>query len=154
MDVAAVLDPPLKPCTMRYKRIKAVLGAYISFCSYVAQDFENFLQTFQANELMIHMLCPEICKWLTNLMSKFIRKNILSQNSQENVGIDVLKVENHKSKKNVEIGVKARLILGDPNLASSENEDAFRKSCLKFYSAATKYLQEHLPLNVSVIRHA
>ena len=82
-----------------------------------------------------------------------IRKNILSQNSQENVGIDVLKVENHKSKKIVEIGVKARHILGDPNLVSSENQGAFRKSCLKFYSIATKYLQEHLPLNLSVIRH-
>ena len=76
------------------------------------------------------------------------------QNSQGNVGIDILKVDNHKSKKNVEIGVKARLILGDPNLVSSENQDAFRKTCLKFYSIATKYLQEYLSFNVSVIRHA
>ena len=50
----------------------------------------------------------EICKLVTNLMSKFIRKKVLPQNSQGNVSIDVLKVENHKSKKNVEIGVKAR----------------------------------------------
>ena len=121
------------------------------FVHFVAQDSENFLQAFQANEPMILMLYPKICKLLTNLMS--IRKNILSQNSQENVGIDVLKVENHKSKKIVEIGVKTRHILGDPNLVSSENQGAFRKSCLKFYSIATKYLQEHLPLNLSVIRH-
>ena len=159
LDVATVLDPPLEPCTMRNKGIKAALEntttpAYISFCSYVAQDFENFLQTFQANEPMIHMLYPEICRLFTNRMSKFIRKNILSQNSQENVGIDLLKVENQKSKKNVENGVKTRLILGDSNLVSSENQDAFRKSSLKFYSTATKYLQEHLPLNVSVIPHA
>lgn len=65
---------------MRYKRIKAALGntatqAYISFCSHVAQDFENFLQTFQANEPMIHMLYPKL---LTNLMSKFIPKNVFS----------------------------------------------------------------------------
>ena len=65
--------------TMRYKRIKAALKnrttqAYISFCSYVAQYFENFLRKFQANEPMIHMFYPEICKLLTNLMSKFIRK--------------------------------------------------------------------------------
>ena len=58
------------------------------------------------------------------------------QNSCENVGIDVLKVKNHKCKKNVENGVKARLILEDPSLVSSENQDAFRKSCLKFYSMA------------------
>ena len=65
---------------MRYKRIKAALGntatqAYISFCSHVAQDFENFLQTFQANEPMIHMFYPKL---LTNLMSKFIPKNVFS----------------------------------------------------------------------------
>ena len=63
-------------------------------------------------------------------------------------------MENHNSKKNVEVGVRARLILGDPNLVSRENQDVFRKSCLKFYSTATKYLQEHLPLNVSDIRNA
>ena len=69
-------------------------------------------------------------------MSKFILKNILSQSSQENVAIDVLRVENHKSKKNVEVGVKARPTLGDPNLASSANQYAFRKNCFKFYSTA------------------
>ena len=112
--------------TMQCKRIKAALEntttqGYISFCSYVAQDFENFLQTFQVNEPMIHMLYPEICKLLTNLMSKFVRKNILFQSAHENICIDVLKVENHKSKKNVVIGVKARPFLGDPSLVSSEN---------------------------------
>ena len=76
------------------------------------------------------------------------------QSSQENVSIDFLKEDYDKSKKNVEIGVKVRLILGDPNLVSSGNQDAFRKSCLKFYSIATKYLKEHLPLNVPVICHA
>ena len=50
---------------MQYKRIKAALEstaaqAYVSFSLYVAQDFEKFLQTFQANESMIQMLYPEI----------------------------------------------------------------------------------------------
>ena len=66
------------------------------------------------------------------------------------LAFDVLKVENHKSEKNVETGVKARHILGDPNLVLSENQDAFRKSCLKFYSTVTKYLQEHLSLKVGL----
>ena len=64
---------------MQCKRVKAALEktttpAYISFCSYIAQDFENFLQTFQASEPIIHMLYSEICILLTNLMSKFIQK--------------------------------------------------------------------------------
>ena len=48
-------------------------------------------------------------------------------------------MENHKLKKIYEeIGVKARLIPGDPNLVLSENQNAFRKRCLKF--STTKYL--------------
>ena len=62
-------------------------------------------------------------------------------------------MENHKfKKKKKEIGVKARLIPGEPNLVSSENQNAFRKRCFKF-STTTKYLYEHLLLNVSVIRN-
>ena len=55
--------------------------------------------------------------------------------------------------KNLKRKVKARFNLGDLNLVPSENQDAFRES-LKFYSTAKKYLQEHSPLNVSLIRHA
>ena len=56
-----ILPTIQKNTKKRYKRIKAALEntttqVYISFSSYVAQDFENFLQTFQANEPMIHML--------------------------------------------------------------------------------------------------
>ena len=64
-----------------------------------------------------------------------------------------MKVENYKSQKNKEIRVKARLILGDSNFVSSENQDDFRKICFKFYSIATKYLQEHLALNLSFSHH-
>ena len=121
--------------------------AYISFCSYVAQGFENFFQTFHANEMfyMLHDL-HEICKLVTNLMSKFIRRNVLSQNSQGNVGIDVLNVENHKSKKIVEIGVKARLLIGEPNLVSRENQDAFTKSVRNFIQQQQNICRDICPL--------
>ena len=62
----------------------------------------------------------EICKLVTNLMSKFIRKKVLPQNSQENVSINVLKVENHKSKKNVEIGVKQDFFLENQTLSQEK----------------------------------
>ena len=88
----------------------------------------------------------EICKLVTNLMSKFIRKKVLPQNSQENVSINVLKVENHKSKKNVEIGVKARLLLGEPNLVSRENQDALTKSVPNFIQQQQNICSDICPL--------
>ena len=88
----------------------------------------------------------KICKLVTNLMSKFIRKKVLAQNSQENVSINVLKVENHKSKKNVEIGVKARLLLGEPNLVSRENQDALTKSVPNFIQQQQNICSDICPL--------
>ena len=80
---------------MGYKRTNVALEntttqVYISFRSYLAQNFENFLQIFQANRPIIHMSYPEIYEYVTYLMNKFMQKNILSQNPQENVAIYVL----------------------------------------------------------------
>ena len=80
---------------MGYKRTNVALEntttqVYISFRSYLAQNFENFLQIFQANRPIIHMSDPEIYEYVTYLMNKFMQKNILSQNPQENVAIYVL----------------------------------------------------------------
>ena len=45
---------------------------------------------------MIHLRYPEMCKFLTGLLQKFIWKKILSADDSENVSIDVMKKENHK----------------------------------------------------------
>lgn len=75
---------------------------------FVPELFERFLKTFQANEPMIYRHYSEIFELLSNLMSEFIQKRKkISQNPQENIETDVLKMENYQSKEIVEIGVKA-----------------------------------------------
>ena len=69
---------------------------YIAFAAFVSQEFELLLIPFQSSEPMIHLLFPEMCKFLTGLLQKFIRKKILSADDSENVSIDVTKKENHK----------------------------------------------------------
>ena len=62
---------------------------------------------------MIHLLYPEMCKFLTGLLQKFIRKKILFANDSENVSIDVTKKENNKKFQLIDIGTKTRLLLTD-----------------------------------------
>ena len=68
----------IKP-TERYKRIENALKdplpeGYIALCAFSAGGFELFLLTFQSDEPKIHILYPAMCKLLSSLMNKFIRK--------------------------------------------------------------------------------
>ena len=54
-----------------------------------------------------------MCKFLTGLLQKFIRKKILFANDSENVSIDVTKKENNKKFQLIDIGTKTRLLLTD-----------------------------------------
>ena len=81
--------------TSKYKRIKTALESvitepYIAFCAFTTQDFETFLVPFQNNQPMIHILYPAMYKLVSDIMSKFIKKNT-----------------NHKSLKYIDIGVTA-----------------------------------------------
>ena len=69
--------------TSRYKRIKTELKSaltepYIAFCAFTTQDFEAFLVPFQNNQPMIHILYPATCELVSDIMSKFIKKKVLS----------------------------------------------------------------------------
>ena len=37
---------------------------------------------------------------------------------------------------------------------ADEKQQKFRSDCLKFYVTSTKYLLDHIPLHVSVIKHS
>ena len=127
---------------------------YIAFAAFVSQEFELLLIPFQSSEPMIHLLFPEMCKFLTGLLQKFIRKKILSADDSENVSIDVTKKENHKKLQLIEIGTKPQLLLTDSAFFTDEKSTSFRPSCLSFYVNAVNYLQELLPSNVLTLKYA
>ena len=139
--------------TQRYVRIKAALEeplteAYLSFCAFVAHDFELFLLPFQTKELMIHLLYPSMCK----LLSKCLKKKVLSNESCAN--IELSKKENLKFVNLIDIGTKAKVMFADSNFFPDEKQTKFRKDCLQFYMTAINYLQEKLPFNVPILKHA
>ena len=64
--------------TQRHVRIKGALEeslteVYVSFCAFVALDFESFLFPLQTKEPMIRLLYPSVCKLLSDLLSKCIK---------------------------------------------------------------------------------
>ena len=105
--------------TERYKRIKEVLGnetsvPYIAFIAFIANDFKIFLKTFQSMKSRIHIVCPEISKLVTPLMSKFIKSKLLRDDSNNAKSVSNLLTLNVKDTKNckplklIDIGVKAK----------------------------------------------
>ena len=145
--------------TQRYIRIKTALTeplteAYISFVAFVAHDFESFLLPFQSGEPMIHLLHPAMCKLLHSLQSKFIRKKFLPDDTNDCIAIDVNKKENIKYLHLIDIGTKAKVMFSDSTFFPEDKQTKFRKDCLQFYVTSVQYLQEKLPFNVQLLKHA
>ena len=146
--------------TSRYKRIKATLESgltepYIAFCAFTSQDFEAFLVPFQNNQPMIHILYPAMCKPVSGVMRKFIKKRILLTYYVENIPIDVTKGTNHKSLKYIDIGAKAKSYSMRHYLSNDDEKHfKFYNECLNFYAKCTVYLQNHFVFKVSILKYA
>ena len=152
---------------MRYQRIKEALESELTqpclaFVAFAAQDFESFLIEFQSNEPLIHMLYPKMGNLLLKLMTKFISKANVYDDADgmrtpkpvsDLTKVDVSLKSVQLSTKNIDIGTKAKLLLLESNLSVAE-KSTFRHNCLKFYAVAVSYLQDKLPFNVSLIKHA
>ena len=100
----------------QYVCIKAALEellieAYLSFCTFVAHDFESFLLPFQTKEPMIHLLYPSVCKLLSDYQSKCLQEKVLSNESCKN--IDLSKKENLKPLNLIGIGTKAKVMFAE-----------------------------------------
>ena len=98
--------------THRFKRICAALQdplteAYTSFCVYATTEFEDFLLQFQSDVPKIHSLYSSMCKLVSNLLQKFIRKKLQSGVDFENLLVDIFLNKNRKAFQFVDTGTKA-----------------------------------------------
>jgi hypothetical protein len=144
--------------TQRYLRIKTALSdniteAYVSFVAFVAHDFQEFLVPFQSTEPMIHLLCPSLCKLMSTLQRKFVKKSKLSDDITKNVYINVSEDRNIKPISHIDVGTKAKILLSGNTIMASDKEKKFRQDCLNFFVTAVQYLQSNLPY-VSLLQHA
>ena len=144
--------------TDRYKRICKYLNdplveAALSFCGYIANDFEEFLKPFQSNEPKIHLMYPAMCQLVVNIMHKFVSRKVLSGDAAKNIAIDVEKAKNLKPVKLIDVGTKGKQLLSDPTFSKAD-QTKFRNGCMNFYKKSTKYLVDHLPLNRPILQYA
>ena len=119
----------------QYVHMKAALEeqlieAFLSFCTFVAHDFESFLLPFQNKEPMIHLLYPSMCKLLSDCQSKCLKEEVLSNKSCKNT--DLSKKENLKPLNLMHIGTKAKVMFADSNFFPAEKQTKFHNDCLEF----------------------
>ena len=67
--------------------------------------------------------------------------------------IDVSRKSSCKKASLIDIGTKAKLLFSG-NLIPAENEEQFRKNCLKCFKVSVEYLLSHLPHNNKLIQYA
>ena len=93
-----------------------VTEVYTSFCACSTTEFEDCLLQFQSDEPRIHLLHFSMCKLISNLQQKFIRKKLLSGVDSKNLLVDNHIKENSKALQFVDIGTKAKSILNKQTL--------------------------------------
>ena len=149
----------------RYKRIIGFLKdptskAGLCFIAFVSCDFEDYLTRMQTNEPMIHCMYEMMSSLLFNLMKKFVVYSEITTKVDGVItakqGSDLISVNISKHTKKldaIDIGTKAKSILNDFSI-NSESKEIFRKKCLGFFTASTKYLVSHLPISSQFLKDA
>ena len=151
--------------TERFKKIKKhfkniTAKAYFSFMTFFAQDFEVFLQKFQYEQPMIHVLYLGMIEVIRTIMTKFIRKKYLvTDEGTAKPDEDLLKVNVLSEKmckpanQVVKIGTFAKRLLRSHCILTDDIYFKFQQECLKFYQRATTYLLENLPIDNKLIKY-
>ena len=94
---------------------------------------------------------------IRKLMNKSVSKRLMyldeePVSNENNFCIDLSKVLLQKASL-IDIGIKAKLLYSG-NLFLVENEEQFRKNCLKCFKVSVEYLLSHLPHNNKLIQYA
>ena len=131
---------------------------HITFMVFGSQNFEKFLQVFQYDQLIIHMLWSRMIELIWSLMSKYVSKGqLLSQRAakkpEEILDINVCNKSNCKKPPLVDFGTRAKMEFAG-TLQTNSKKMKFEKECLQFYQVSVQYLLDQLPLKSKIIKQA
>ena len=87
---------------------------------------------------MVHLSYPSMCKLVNDLLSKWTKKKVLTNESFEN--IDLGKKENMKPLNLIDAEIKAKVMFADSNFFPNKKQTKFRKDCLQFYVPVINYV--------------
>ena len=122
---------------------------HITFMVFGSQNFEKFLQVFQYDQPIIHMLWSRMIELIWSLMSKYVSKGqLLSQRAakkpEEILDINVCNKSNCKKPPLVDFGTRAKMEFAG-TLQTNSKKMKFEKECLQFYQVSVQYLLDQLP---------
>lgn len=147
-------NPNTKNDSIRLRRIKEsfsdkVLLPKALFLQNVSKIMNKYLEVFQIEAPLIHILYDEMVNLVKQLMGRFLN----SSSFQDLSGLELKMFNVDDSaiwKKNVEIGLDTSKELS--SLSHSEKQ-SFSLGARSFYLACTKYLLKSLPLENKILMH-
>ena len=112
----------------RYKRIMSMLTSsetmvQLCFLESVKPIFDTFLESFQAEGPLIHILHPCMVLLLKQMMSRFLKPKAIQKKSvAELLKLDVKKTDSQLKDNELEIGLPTRQALDDVTNAGKQKQ--------------------------------
>ena len=136
------------------KLLKAKHHFWIS----LAQDFQPFLQIYQAERPLIPFLASDLEKLLRDVMSRYLKTDVMtSANSYlKLVKVDPESQENTVSSSQIDVGIVTKRELNklkEQKTISQKQKLEFEINCKAFLTRTTEKLLEKSPLKFPVVRH-
>lgn len=133
-----------------FKTVEQVLGdnllqAKLSFFASLAEEMETFLRQFQSDAPMAPFIYQDMFNLLKCCMERIVKEDVFKSNPI--MTIDVNKVENMKSAKEVDIGYAARGALRKCKNVKDLDILHFRQECKVSLTSLVGKLIEKCPLN-------
>ena len=146
-------DSARSPKSAHYKRVYMMLGTKekdvtrvtLEFLNDIIPVFEKFLFPFQKSSLVIHMVYDSLCDILLKLMRRFSKP----QTTEKKYGAELASIECTNTK--LQLADK-EMVIGDGtwkalNVLQAEKQKRSMLGMRSFFSTATSYLQQKLPLS-------
>ena len=143
----------VKQVVMNDKLIKAKHHFWMA----LSQEFQSFLQCYQADKPLIPFLASDLEKLLRKVMSRFVKKETLTAASSylRLAEIDLKSGGTTKLSKEIDIGIVTKRELNrlkEKEEISQKEKSDFEISCKKFLMRTTEKLLEKCPLKFPAVR--
>ena len=101
--------------TSRYQWLKAVSVSDLTihcivFYAFITQNLEALLVPSQSKQAVVHFFPVSMCNLVSDIMSIFIKKKVVSNNNFEITLMNIPKYTNYKYLKHIDIGAKTKMI--------------------------------------------
>lgn len=123
----------------------------------IAQDFQPFLQLYQADRPLVPFLAKDLEKLLRNIMNRFVKEDVMANATSylKLAEINVLSAEQVKAAKLIDVGLATKRELSalrHNKKITQAQELEFIVQCKSFLTRSTEKLLEKCPIKYPIVR--